>query len=126
MERRKKRAKAVIGISFLSLILFLAFSGSTTLAAEEIRIGFMAPMKGPLAKPGEDLLNGFKLFWKQIHIVGSTMGSPADFAAMIEFVNQHGIRPVVDNVFPLAEGNDALDRMKRSTQFGKLVLNVAE
>lgn len=71
-------------------------------------------------------LDMFKLFWKQIQLVGSTMGSPTDFANMVQFVNEHSIRPVVDEVFPLSEGNVALDKMRRSTQFGKLVLNVTE
>jgi len=65
MERRKKRARMVGVISFLFLAFLVAYGASPALAAEPIRIGFMAPMKGPLAKPGEDLLNGFKLFWKQ-------------------------------------------------------------
>lgn len=65
MERKEKKGKMVIVVSLMILALLLAFGGSATQAANEIRIGFMAPMKGPLAKPGEDLLNGFKLFWKQ-------------------------------------------------------------
>jgi NADPH:quinone reductase-like Zn-dependent oxidoreductase len=64
----------------------------------------------------------FKIFWKQLHIVGSTMGSPRDFQAMLDFVNQHALAPAVDEVFPLQEGNAALQRMKDSKQFGKIVL----
>lgn len=67
-------------------------------------------------------LDMFKVFWKQIRIQGTTMGSPADFAAMLSFVEQHGIRPMVDRVDPLAEGDQALRRMKSSPQFGKTVL----
>ena len=64
----------------------------------------------------------FKLFWKQLHLIGSTMGSPADFAAMLELVKKHRIRPVVDAVFPLEDGNSAVSRMASSPQFGKYVL----
>ncbi len=67
-------------------------------------------------------LDLFKLFWKQLHLIGSTMGSPEEFQRMVEFVNQHQLKPVVDEVLPLAEGNQALERMKSSSQFGKLVL----
>jgi zinc-binding alcohol dehydrogenase/oxidoreductase len=67
----------------------------------------------------------FKLFWKQLHIVGSTMGSPEDFAAMLEFVDRLQLKPVVDRVFPLAEGNTALARMKDAKQFGKIVLEIS-
>lgn len=67
-------------------------------------------------------LDLFKVFWKQLHLTGSTMGSPQDFAAMLELVNQHQIRPVVDSVRPLAEGNEAVSQMAKSPQFGKYVL----
>jgi zinc-binding alcohol dehydrogenase/oxidoreductase len=67
-----------------------------------------------------------KVFWKQLHLVGSTMGSPADFAAMLDTVNKHKIEPVVDEVFALSDGNKALEKMKVSSQFGKLVLRVSD
>jgi zinc-binding alcohol dehydrogenase/oxidoreductase len=67
-----------------------------------------------------------KVFWKQLHLVGSTMGSPADFAAMLDTVNKHKIEPVVDEVFALSDGNRAFEKMNVSSQFGKLVLRVSD
>ena len=67
-------------------------------------------------------LDLFKLFWKQLQLIGSTMGSPADFTAMLELVNVKQIRPVVDAVFPLEDGNAAISQMATSPQFGKYVL----
>jgi len=64
------------------------------------------------------------IFWKQISIYGSTMGSPADFKGMLQFVNKHHIIPVVDSVLPLREGNVAMERMTSGAQFGKLVLKI--
>lgn len=69
-------------------------------------------------------LDMFKLFWKQLHLIGSTMGSPEDFAAMVSFVNEHQIKPVVDQVAPLAEGAELVASMAGSPQFGKLVLEI--
>ncbi|MGY8769648.1 MAG: zinc-binding dehydrogenase [Pirellulales bacterium] len=66
----------------------------------------------------------FKLFWKQLQLLGTTMGSPSDFASMLKFVGQKKIVPVIDSVRPLAEANAALESMKSSTQFGKLVLDI--
>lgn len=63
-----------------------------------------------------------KVFWKQLHLVGSTMGSPGDFAAMLEMVNKHKIEPVIDEVLDLSCGNKAFEKMDASSQFGKLVL----
>lgn len=70
-----------------------------------------------------DPINMFKFFWKQIRLQGSTLGSPADFEAMLSFVDEHKIHPVVDKVYPLEEVNAALERMKHCEQFGKIVLD---
>ncbi len=64
------------------------------------------------------------VFWKQISILGSTMGSPREFRQMLAFVEKHRIVPVVDSVFPISEGNAAFDRMTRGEQFGKIVLRI--
>jgi zinc-binding alcohol dehydrogenase/oxidoreductase len=69
-------------------------------------------------------LDMFKLFWKQLHLVGCTMGSPDDFTAMVKFVNERKIRPIVDQTVPLAEGSDLIASMAASPQFGKLVLEI--
>lgn len=65
----------------------------------------------------------FKVFWKQLNLLGSTMGSPDDFVAMLEFVAEHELTPVVDAVFPFDRGNDALAHMRDSSQFGKIVID---
>ena len=66
----------------------------------------------------------FKLFWKQLQLIGSTMGSPEDFRAMLSFVCQHHITPVVDSVYALEDVNQALAKLKDSSQFGKLVIGL--
>lgn len=67
-------------------------------------------------------LNGRKIFWKQLQILGTTMGSPDDFKGMLDLVNEHQIVPVVDEVFLLADAQKAVEKMGSSSQFGKLVL----
>ena len=64
------------------------------------------------------------VFWKQASILGSTMGSNKDFAAMLQFVQKYEIIPVVDQVFALKDGNQALEYMALGAQFGKIVLTV--
>ncbi|MBI5914896.1 MAG: zinc-binding dehydrogenase [Bacteroidetes bacterium] len=66
------------------------------------------------------------IFWKQISILGSTMGSDQDFADMLAFVNHHKIVPVVDSVFSLEEGAKAFERMEKGEQFGKIVLRISQ
>ena len=65
-----------------------------------------------------------RIFWKQLQVLGSTMGSPADFRSMIDFVWQHSIRPVIDTVFPFEEGEAAMRWMDDARQFGKIVIRV--
>jgi zinc-binding alcohol dehydrogenase/oxidoreductase len=69
-------------------------------------------------------LDLFKIFWKQLRLQGSTMGSPADFEAMLAFAAESDVRPVIDASFSLADGNRALDLMKNSPQFGKYLLRM--
>jgi NADPH:quinone reductase-like Zn-dependent oxidoreductase len=69
-----------------------------------------------------DGLEMAKLFFRQIRIQGSTMGTPAEFAAMVEFINKHRIEPVVDQIFKLEDAVEAYRRMEAGEQMGKLVL----
>jgi len=66
------------------------------------------------------------LFWKQTSVIGSTMGSNVEFVAMLSFVTQHRIYPVIDSTFRLAEGNVAIQRMEAGNQFGKIVLDLRQ
>jgi len=65
-----------------------------------------------------------RIFWKQLNLLGTTMGSPADFAAMLAHFADGSLRPVVDRVFPLAEAAAAHRRMEEAGQFGKIVLEI--
>ena len=67
-------------------------------------------------------LNIHRLFWKQITLVGSTMGTQQNFADMLTFVSTHRIVPVVDSVYTLEEAPSAFERMRASEQFGKIVI----
>lgn len=63
-----------------------------------------------------------KCFFRQINLLGTTMGSPADFAGMTAMVAAKKIVPVVDKVFPLAGTEHAFRHMEAAAQFGKIVL----
>jgi len=66
-----------------------------------------------------------RVFWKQLSILGSTMGDAEEFAAMLEVVAAGGLTPVVDEVFPLSEARAALQRLERAQQFGKIVIEIS-
>lgn len=83
------------------------------------RIAFFGATTGN--PPGLDLR---KSFFRQITILGTTMGSPADFHGMQQFVEMHRLAPVVDKVFPLAETEAAFRHMEAAAQFGKIGLTI--
>lgn len=63
-----------------------------------------------------------KVFWRQVSVLGTTMGSPADWSAMTAFVARQGLRPVISDAFPLERAAEAFDLMERGGQFGKIVI----
>ena len=66
-----------------------------------------------------------RIFWKQLDILGSTMGSPEDFKNMLDLVNQYKIKPIVSHVFPLRKINDAMDVIAKGEQFGKICIDIS-
>jgi len=63
-----------------------------------------------------------RLFWKQMHIIGSTMGSPTNFTALMAFITEKKIKPFVETILPFSALPEALTRLWRGQQMGKLVL----
>ena len=65
-----------------------------------------------------------RIWWKQLTIYGSTMGTKEDFEGAYELVASGRARPVIDSVLPLAEARAAHERMEAGAQFGKIVLSL--
>lgn len=65
-----------------------------------------------------------RLFWSQWTLMGSTMGSPAEFTAAVDAFSAGWLRVPVDSTFPLERGRDALARLQSGAQFGKVVLTI--
>lgn len=95
------------------------FGKLVDLAAPGGRISIYGGTAGPISK-----LSPQKVFWKQLSILGSTMGSENDFHNMLNFIREHEIVPVVDEVFPFEEAPEAAKKMEAGKQFGKLVLRM--
>ncbi len=65
-----------------------------------------------------------RIFWKQASILGTTMGSPADFESMMEFVSDLDLRPVIDKHFTLDSAEEAFRHLDNQSQFGKVIINI--
>ena len=72
---------------------------------------------GPMAETNVNLL-----FWKQLEILGSTMGSRDELRTALKLVWNQTIRPVVDRVLPLSKAQDAHEILEKGEQMGKIVL----
>lgn len=76
------------------------------------------------ATTGDATIKLFPIFWNQLAILGTSMGSPSDFAAMLAFVTEHRLTPIVDRAYGLDEIDAAIRRMDDAQQFGKIVLRI--
>jgi NADPH:quinone reductase-like Zn-dependent oxidoreductase len=65
-----------------------------------------------------------RVWWKQLSILGSTMGTAVDFAGAYELVTSGRAVPVVDSVLPLEEIRAAHERLEAGEQLGKIVLTI--
>ncbi|HEY3541760.1 MAG TPA: zinc-binding dehydrogenase [Gaiellaceae bacterium] len=92
---------------------------SLDVAAREGRIAVCGATTGP--NPPAAL---HRVWWKQLSILGSTMGTKADFEGAYELIAEGRARPVVDEVLPLAEIQAAHARLEAGEQLGKIVLAI--
>ena len=93
------------------------FESLIDLAAPGGRIAFFGATRG-----NPNVLPMRKIFWRQLSLLGTTMGSPHDWAAMLAAVERHQVRPIVSEAFPFTRAAEAFDLMERGGQFGKIVL----
>jgi zinc-binding alcohol dehydrogenase/oxidoreductase len=66
------------------------------------------------------------LYWKQISIHGTTMGTRDEFLSMLDFIESRKMKPVIDKTFPLSEITAAISHMEKGDQFGKIVLDISK
>lgn len=84
------------------------------------RIVYFGLTAGP--SPALDMRNFYR---KQLSLLGTKMGSPRDFSAMIEFVSRHKIIPSIDTVYDFTEINTAIKSLDSGGHYGKIAFNIA-
>lgn len=67
-----------------------------------------------------------RLFWYQWDILGSTMGNAEEYREIVRLLGQGQLRPLVDSVFPLADGVRAFERLEAGGQMGKVVVEIED
>ncbi|MCA1818993.1 MAG: zinc-binding dehydrogenase, partial [Halobacteriales archaeon] len=93
------------------------FKPSLRILALGGRLVLCGATTGPLVEADLRLV-----FWRQLSILGSTMGVPADLADALALWGSGRLKVPIDSVWPLAKVREAQERMEKSEQFGKIVL----
>jgi NADPH:quinone reductase-like Zn-dependent oxidoreductase len=65
-----------------------------------------------------------RVFFLQLSVVGSTMGTRDELEALLQLCADTGLRPVVDSTYKLADARQAFERLESGDVFGKIVLEV--
>lgn len=114
-------AQAVAERSGGGVDLVLDSAGTWQASVACLRAGGRVVVFGSTVSPTSELdVRGY--YFKQLDLVGTMMGSPSDFRAMLRACAKQSWTPVVDSARPLAQAGDALSRMAAGEHFGKLVL----
>lgn len=72
-------------------------------------------------QPGADLR---RMFIRQLQVIGSTLGDPDEFRALLAVAGQGRVRPIIDGRHPLDQVHAAFDRLESGRQFGKVVIDI--
>jgi len=69
-------------------------------------------------------LDMYRMFWNQLSLLGSTMGSDHDFTEMLAFVSKHQIRPLVDSIRPFSKIVESFPDITKPNKVGKIVFQI--
>jgi NADPH:quinone reductase-like Zn-dependent oxidoreductase len=120
----REAAKAILGFCSDGVDAVIESVGEPTWATSlrAVREGGAIVVAGATAgaNPPADLA---RIFWRQLRVLGSTMGSPAEFSSLLRFVESAGIAPIVDTVYPASEARTAFARLAAGDLIGKLALS---
>jgi NADPH:quinone reductase-like Zn-dependent oxidoreductase len=75
---------------------------------------------------GDAKVRMFSVFWKHLDILGTSMGSPGDFRAMLALFAEGSLEPAIDEIVEMSDVAAAAQRVLAGEQFGKVVVRVAD
>ncbi|MFD7640240.1 zinc-binding dehydrogenase [Kitasatospora sp. NPDC059795] len=91
-------------------------------SVKSLRPGGTIVISGATSGPSPKAAELNRIFFLELKVVGSTMGSKEELAGLLALCANSGVRPVIDSVRPLAEARSAFEQLERGQVFGKLVL----
>jgi zinc-binding alcohol dehydrogenase/oxidoreductase len=122
-EDWSKELKGIAGGVDLSVDLVggEAFNALVSLAKPGGRIVAVGATAGPTPKAMT-----IRIALKHLDVLGTAMGTNEEFGAMLDLYAEHGLRPVINETFPLEETAAALKHMEEGEGIGKIVLDIPE
>ncbi|KAF0219585.1 MAG: Zn-dependent [Geobacteraceae bacterium] len=119
----EKRVKALTNGVGVDCLVEVGGAGTLPKSLHAVRIGGRISLIGVLTGAAGEV-NPLPVVMKKLQIQGILVGSREMFEAMNRAISVHGLRPVIDRVFPFAEARDALRHMESGAHFGKVVISV--
>jgi NADPH:quinone reductase-like Zn-dependent oxidoreductase len=118
-----KQVRHLTGKRGVDLVFDSAAGDSMDSHLRALRKGGRLVLAGATAGPKSEV-GWQRVFWNQLEIIGSTMGSVADVSDMIRMVAGARLKPIIDRTFSLADGADALRYLDSGERFGKIVVEI--
>ncbi|WP_019545079.1 zinc-binding dehydrogenase [Streptomyces sulphureus] len=91
---------------------------------KSLKPGGTVVISGATSGPNPSAAELNRVFFLELNVAGSTMGTKEELASLLDFCVAKGVRPVVDSTHPLDRARDAFGKMAEGDHFGKLVLTV--
>ena len=90
-------------------------------SVKSLRPGGVIVISGTTSGPDVDNAELTRVFFLQLRVIGSTMGTRAELASLVELLDVSGVRPVIDRVLPMEQARDGFAAMASGDVFGKVV-----
>jgi NADPH:quinone reductase-like Zn-dependent oxidoreductase len=90
-------------------------------SVKSLRPGGSLVISGTTSGPNPDNAELTRIFFLQLRVIGSTMGTRGELASLVNLLDVSGVRPVVDRVLPMTEARDGFAAMAEGEVFGKIV-----
>lgn len=110
---------AVLNGEKMDVVIECVGAATFNKSLQQLRPGGLIATFG--ASAGDEVtINLRDFFYGQLNMVGSTMGSAEEYKEMLEFIEAHQIKPVLDGVYSLDQFADAFNRLEAAEQIGKI------
>jgi NADPH:quinone reductase-like Zn-dependent oxidoreductase len=118
-----KAARALTGGVGVDHVVEVGGAGTLERSLRAVRMGGTVSVIGVLSG-GSGHVPVTPILMGQLRVQGIFVGHRPSFEALLRAFNLHGVRPVVDRVFPFAEARAAFEHLERGAHFGKVVIRV--